>query len=96
MQRRGGDEDRLEKGQRIARSKTPFPYHDQRAYAFGGAADGRGVEHHDDADPLRPGTYGSGCTRLAESWKAGFVMSVVLIAVSVLVGASWWKLLGCW
>ena len=40
-----------------------------------------------------PVVFGSGYTTLAEWWKAGFVMSLVLIAVSVLVGAGWWKLL---
>ena len=43
-----------------------------------------------------PVVFGSGYTTLAEWWKAGFVMSVVLIAVWVLVGAGWWKLLGYW
>lgn len=43
-----------------------------------------------------PVIFGSGYTTLAEWWKAGFVMSVVLIAVWVLVGAGWWKLLGYW
>jgi hypothetical protein len=31
-----------------------------------------------------------------EWWKAGFVMSLVLIGVWVVVGAAWWKLLGHW
>jgi divalent anion:Na+ symporter, DASS family len=43
-----------------------------------------------------PVIFGSGYTSLAEWWKAGFVMSLVLIAVWVLVGAAWWKLLGYW
>ncbi len=43
-----------------------------------------------------PVIFGSGYTTLGEWWKAGFVMSVVLIAVWVLVGAFWWKLLGYW
>ncbi len=43
-----------------------------------------------------PVVFGSGYTTLAEWWKAGFVMSVVLIVVWVLVGAGWWKLLGYW
>ena len=43
-----------------------------------------------------PVVFGSGYTTLAEWWKAGFVMSVVLIVVWVLVGALWWKLLGYW
>ena len=43
-----------------------------------------------------PVTFGSGYATLGEWWKAGFVMSVVLIIVWVLVGAAWWKLLGYW
>jgi DASS family divalent anion:Na+ symporter len=43
-----------------------------------------------------PVIFGSGYTTLGEWWKAGLVMSVVLIAVWVLVGAFWWKLLGYW
>lgn len=43
-----------------------------------------------------PVVFGSGYTTLAEWWRCGFVMSVVLIAVWVLVGAGWWKLLGYW
>ncbi|WBY01145.1 DASS family sodium-coupled anion symporter [Ramlibacter tataouinensis] len=43
-----------------------------------------------------PVIFGSGYTTLAEWWKTGFVMSLVLIAVWVLVGATWWKLLGYW
>ena len=35
-------------------------------------------------------------TAIAAFEQAGFVMSVVLIAVWVLVGAAWWKLLGYW
>ena len=43
-----------------------------------------------------PVVFGSGYTTLAEWWKAGFVMSLVLIVVWVLVGGAWWKLLGYW
>ncbi len=43
-----------------------------------------------------PVIFGSGYATLGEWWKAGFVMSVVLIIVWVLVGAVWWKLLGYW
>ncbi|HMO48736.1 MAG TPA: DASS family sodium-coupled anion symporter [Rubrivivax sp.] len=43
-----------------------------------------------------PVIFGSGYATLGEWWKAGFVMSVVLIIVWVLVGAAWWKLLGYW
>ena len=43
-----------------------------------------------------PVIFGSGYTTLGEWWKCGFVMSVVLIIVWVLVGAGWWKLLGYW
>ena len=43
-----------------------------------------------------PVIFGSGYTTLAEWWKVGFVMSLFLIVVWVLVGATWWKLLGYW
>lgn len=43
-----------------------------------------------------PVIFGSGYTTLGEWWKAGFVMSLVLIVVWVIVGAFWWKLLGYW
>ena len=41
-----------------------------------------------------PVIFGSGYTTLGEWWKAGFVMSLVLIGVWLVVGGAWWKLLG--
>ncbi|MEZ5608641.1 MAG: DASS family sodium-coupled anion symporter [Burkholderiaceae bacterium] len=43
-----------------------------------------------------PVIFGSGYTTLGEWWKAGFVMSVVLIVVWMAVGSAWWKVLGYW
>ncbi len=43
-----------------------------------------------------PVIFGSGYTTLGEWWKAGFVMSVVLVGVWVVAGGLWWKLLGYW
>jgi DASS family divalent anion:Na+ symporter len=43
-----------------------------------------------------PVIFGSGYTTLGEWWQAGFVMSLVLIAVWVMVGGSWWMPLGYW
>jgi divalent anion:Na+ symporter, DASS family len=43
-----------------------------------------------------PVIYGSGYTTLGEWWKAGFVMSLMLIVVWLLVGGLWWKVLGYW
>ncbi len=43
-----------------------------------------------------PVIFGSGYTTLGEWWKAGFVMSLVLIAVWLVAGGFWWKLLGYW
>jgi len=43
-----------------------------------------------------PVIFGSGYTTLGEWWKAGFVMSLVLIGVWLVVGGAWWKLLGYW
>ena len=41
-----------------------------------------------------PVVFGSGYTTLAEWWKAGFVMSVVLVVVWLVVGVGWWRALG--
>lgn len=41
-----------------------------------------------------PIIFGSGYVTLAEWWKAGWVMSVVLLLVWLVVGVGWWKLLG--
>lgn len=43
-----------------------------------------------------PVIFGSGYTTLGEWWKAGFVMSVVLLIIWLLVGGVWWKVLGYW
>lgn len=43
-----------------------------------------------------PVIFGSGYTTLGQWWRAGFVMSVVLILVWLFVGSVWWKLLGYW
>ena len=43
-----------------------------------------------------PVIFGSGYTTLGQWWRAGFVMSVVLIGVWLIVGGAWWKLLGYW
>ena len=43
-----------------------------------------------------PVIFGSGYTTLGEWWQAGFVMSLVLIVVWVVVGSAWWRLLGYW
>ncbi len=43
-----------------------------------------------------PVIFGSGYTTLGEWWKTGFVMSVVLIVIWLVVGSAWWKVLGYW
>ncbi|WP_417517252.1 anion permease [Marinobacter sp.] len=43
-----------------------------------------------------PVIFGSGYVGLSEWWKAGFVMSLVNLAIWVVVGGLWWKLLGYW
>ncbi|MFT5987570.1 MAG: DASS family divalent anion:Na+ symporter [Marinobacter psychrophilus] len=43
-----------------------------------------------------PVVFGSGYVELGEWWKAGFVMSVVNLAVWVVVGGVWWKIFGYW
>ncbi|HRN77032.1 DASS family sodium-coupled anion symporter [Ottowia sp.] len=41
-----------------------------------------------------PVIFGSGYVTLGEWWKTGFVMSVVLIIVWLVVGVAWWRVLG--
>ncbi len=41
-----------------------------------------------------PIIFGSGYTTLNEWWAAGAVLSVVNLAVLVIVGGVWWRLLG--
>ncbi len=43
-----------------------------------------------------PVIFGSGFTTLGEWWRVGFVMSVLLLGVWLLVGLPWWALLGHW
>ncbi|MBN9338475.1 MAG: anion permease, partial [Comamonadaceae bacterium] len=43
-----------------------------------------------------PVIFGSGYTTLGEWWKTGFVMSLVLIVIWLVVGGVWWKVLGYW
>ena len=43
-----------------------------------------------------PVIFGSGYTTLGEWWKAGFIMSVVNLAVFVIIGGVWWKVMGYW
>lgn len=43
-----------------------------------------------------PVIFGSGYATLAEWWKTGFVMSLVLIVIWLVVGSTWWKVLGYW
>jgi DASS family divalent anion:Na+ symporter len=43
-----------------------------------------------------PVIFGSHYVTLGEWWRAGFLMSLVNLAVWALVGSLWWKLLGYW
>lgn len=43
-----------------------------------------------------PVIFGSNYVTLGEWWRAGFLMSLVNLAVWVVVGGLWWKLLGYW
>ncbi|MBN8557498.1 MAG: DASS family sodium-coupled anion symporter [Burkholderiales bacterium] len=43
-----------------------------------------------------PVIFGSGYTTLGEWWKTGFVMSVLLIVIWLVVGGAWWRLLDYW
>lgn len=43
-----------------------------------------------------PIIFGSGYVTLGEWWKAGWVMSVVNLLIWIVIGGTWWKLLGYW
>lgn len=43
-----------------------------------------------------PIVYGSGYVPLGTWWKAGFIMSIVNLAIWGVVGSLWWKALGYW
>ena len=43
-----------------------------------------------------PVVFGSGYVTLGQWWKTGFIMSVVLILIWLVVGGAWWKALGYW
>lgn len=43
-----------------------------------------------------PVIFGSGYATLGEWWKTGWVMSVVLLLIWLVIGSAWWKLLGYW
>ena len=43
-----------------------------------------------------PVIFGSGDATLGEWWKTGAVMSVVLIVIWLVVGTTWWRVLGYW
>lgn len=43
-----------------------------------------------------PIIFGSGYATLGEWWITGFVMSVANLAVWIIVGGIWWKVLGYW
>ncbi len=43
-----------------------------------------------------PILFGAGFHTLQNWWKIGFVFSLVVIPVFVIIGGAWWKLLGLW
>ncbi|MBK8902446.1 MAG: anion permease [Anaerolineaceae bacterium] len=43
-----------------------------------------------------PVLYGAGYVEMGDWWKVGAIMSVVNIAIWLLVGGLWWKLIGLW
>lgn len=43
-----------------------------------------------------PILYGTGYVSVATWWKLGFIISLVNIAIWLLVGGLWWKILGLW
>jgi DASS family divalent anion:Na+ symporter len=43
-----------------------------------------------------PIIFGGGYVALASWWRVGAIVSVVNIAIWLLVGGAWWRLLGLW
>ncbi len=43
-----------------------------------------------------PILFGTGYMSLATWWKIGFLMSLVIIPIWLIIGGAWWKLLGLW
>lgn len=43
-----------------------------------------------------PILFGTGYVSIATWWKVGFIISLVNIAIWVVIGGFWWKLLGLW
>ncbi|QEM83245.1 DASS family sodium-coupled anion symporter [Halomonas binhaiensis] len=43
-----------------------------------------------------PIIYGSGYIEMGAWWKAGFIMSLINLAIWITVGSLWWKVLGYW
>jgi DASS family divalent anion:Na+ symporter len=41
-----------------------------------------------------PVMYGAGYVKQGEWWKAGFIMSLIYLAVWLVIGPLWWKMLG--
>ena len=43
-----------------------------------------------------PVLFGSGYVEISDWWKLGLVVSIVNIAIWILIGGAWWRLLGFW
>ena len=43
-----------------------------------------------------PVLFGAGYVRLADWWRLGAIVSVVNVAIWLLIGGVWWKILGLW
>jgi DASS family divalent anion:Na+ symporter len=43
-----------------------------------------------------PILFGTGYVSVATWWKMGFIISVVNIAIWMIIGGLWWKILGLW
>ena len=43
-----------------------------------------------------PILFGAGYTTVGEWWKIGAISSVINIAIWMLIGGAWWKVLGYW
>lgn len=53
-----------------------------------------GLTHY--ATGPAPIFFGAGYCTQGEFWKIGFILSVINVAIFILIGGAWWKLIGIW
>jgi DASS family divalent anion:Na+ symporter len=53
-----------------------------------------GITHYGTGSA--PVFFGAGYVTEGEWWRIGFLVSLVNVAIWLVVGAAWWKLIGFW